>query len=106
MPKFIVKLEHGNTTWYLEWSTVSDAPRTYGMPLAEFREYMRDEYGRSGCRDLDARIERADVNGTSMMHYSCTAKDAFTSNRTGPDESELTYDQIVHKYCVARPTEN
>ena len=37
----IVKLTRGDKSWYLIWSTVADAPATYGMTLEELREHRR-----------------------------------------------------------------
>lgn len=50
---------------YLIWSTVVDAPITYGMTREQLEKYWRDEYGRRGMEDLAERIGRADEKGTS-----------------------------------------
>lgn len=103
MPRFIVKLERGPAAWYLEWSTVVDAPVSYGMPLAEFREYVRAEEGSRGLAELDARLERAEAQGTSLVGSRESARDAVAFNRAGPSESCLTYDELVEEFCINRP---
>lgn len=94
MAKFIVKLDD----YYLEWSTIVDAPTTYGMSEDEFREYYRDEYGRNGSLDLEERLERCKKYGTSMIPGH-TPEDLIVCNRAGPEESELTLKQIKSVYC-------
>lgn len=56
MGRYILKIKDH----YLEWSTVVDAPVTFGMLLPEFKEYYRDEYGRDGYRELKHRLERVE----------------------------------------------
>jgi hypothetical protein len=41
MGRFICKFEDKDDVYYLEWSTVVDAPVTFGMSLEEFKEYYR-----------------------------------------------------------------
>lgn len=100
MPRFIIKLtdEKTNTDYYLEWSTVVDAPVTYGLSLGEFREYYRHEYGQSGMRDFDQRMERVEKTGSSAY------QDGFLStilahNRAGDSEKSLSREQILELYC-------
>src|SRR5689334_10516600 len=89
MPTFICKLDG----MYFEWSTIVDAPTTYGMTLSAFKRYYRDEYGRSGYADLARRLERVKEIGTSsLMHKS--VEDVVAYNRAGPKETSLTLDEI------------
>jgi len=98
MPKFICKFTEGDQSWYLEWSTVVDAPTVFGMSLEEFKEYYKDEYGRQGMWDFDKRLERVEAKGTSsMMHNS--VEEVISGNRAGKDETELTLKQIISYYC-------
>lgn len=104
MGKFIIKLERGDDAWYMEWSTTSDAPSCYGMSLAELRDRCLKKSGTDGVRDWDERVARIDATGTSLLgHPGETAETAIDCNRCGPDEAELSYDQIIDKYCVGRP---
>lgn len=98
MPRFIIKLEG----YYLEWSTIVDAPVTSGMSLAEFKKYIRDEYGREGIRELDQRLVRVESFGTSL-YTPQTPQDAVLCNNAGPGESELTFDEIYKAYCLREP---
>jgi hypothetical protein len=98
MARFIVKLhEH-----YFEYSTIVDAPVTMGMSRAEFDEYYQDVYGTNGMRDLPERMERVEAKGTSA-HGDKDAADTLFLNRAGPDETELTVDEIYQAYCLMQP---
>lgn len=93
MPNLIMKLPNGN---YIEWSTITDAPRTYGMPLGVFERFYREQYGENGMRELPERIARADRKGVSC----CLAglDDYIEANRAGEGETCLTLDEIVEQY--------
>ena len=66
MPRFIVKLSEGDKEWYMEWSTVVDAPVTYGMSLEEFNKYYQEENGLRGMEDLPKRMERVKARGHQL----------------------------------------
>jgi hypothetical protein len=106
MPRYIVKLtdEKTNTNYYLEWSTVVDAPITYGMSLEEFNDYYKEEYGNSGLEQLAARMERVEQKGTSSM-LDASADEVISFNRAGDGETCITKEQIIQKFCIDRPTE-
>jgi hypothetical protein len=70
MPTYIVKLSKDGVDRYFEWSTVVDAPTTYGMALDEFREYYREHYGESGMEQLPGRLARVEKTGCSAYHDS------------------------------------
>jgi len=98
MPRYIVKLDD----YYLEWSTVVDAPVTFGMSLDGFRVYYQAEYGNAGLPVLMKRLERVESKGiSSLIHES--ADDLLTFNRAGPNESTLTRDEILTAYCLMKP---
>lgn len=101
MPRYIVKLED----YYFEWSTIVDAPVTFGMKLDEFKEYYQEAYGTEGMRDLDYRLERVEMFETSSITPT-TIKEMIKGNRAGPDETELTIDEILKAYCLREPIRN
>lgn len=101
MGRFIVKLED----YYLEWSTIVDAPVTFGMSLEQFKEYYQGEYGRSSMVDLERRLERAEKFGTSSLNDSRT-DELIAGNRAGPNETSLTVEEIVKAYCLREPIRN
>lgn len=93
MPRYIVKLTTPAGDRYLEWSTVVDAPVTYGMPLDEFTAYYRDRYGSDSDDAFAARMARVEATGVSAR--DCTVRDVVDYNRAGPNESTLTMKQLI-----------
>jgi hypothetical protein len=99
MPRYICKVANDDQAWYLEWSTVVDAPVSYGMSLEEFKEFYREEYGNQGLGELEERLKRVEQKGTSsMMHDS--VNDLIANNRAGKKETQITKDQIIAYYCT------
>lgn len=98
MARTIVKLNG----YYLEFSSVVDAPVTFGMSLADFKLYYQEAYGSDGMRELDAQLERVEAKGTSSF-IDASAADAMSFNRAGPNESCLTLDEIYQAYCLRVP---
>lgn len=95
MPRYILKLDE----WYFEWSTIVDAPVTYGMTLESFKEYYKFEYGAQGMIGLPARLERVEETGTSALPRQ-TADQLITFNRAGDKEENLSKDLILEKYIL------
>jgi hypothetical protein len=97
MPRYIVCLKRDGKKRFCEWSTVVDAPVTYLLTEAQFREYYEAEYGKAGQADLDARIERAKTNGTSALDGT-TAEELARGNRAGKDEKPLPFDELWDEF--------
>lgn len=91
MGKFIAKL--GDDA-YVEWSTVVDSPTTFVMPRPE----AVAEFG-------EDRIARADRKGTSLLDDPAvrTPDEIVLCNRAGPDESELTVEQMLAAFDPGDP---
>lgn len=98
MPRYLVKLED----YYLEWSTIVDAPVTFGMKLDEFEKYYQEMYGIEGVRNLPYRLERVEMFGTSSITPT-SAEEMIKGNRAGPNEEPLTVDEIFKAYCLQQP---
>jgi hypothetical protein len=105
MPRFICKITDNDQAWYLEWSTVVDAPVTFGMSLENFKEYYKDEYGRQGMEELPQRLERVESKGTSAMLYE-SLEDLISWNRSGKEGSCLSKQQLIDVYCTRIIPEN
>lgn len=102
MGRGIVKLtDDEKNDWFLEWSTVVDAPVTYGMTLKDFTEHYIEEFGETGERELAPRLERVARNGHSFLgdHHGDVIN-VIGGNRAGQNGTELTYRQLVAAYCV------
>lgn len=101
MPRYIVKLTNpkDGRDYYLEWSTITDSPVTYGMSREEFEQHYREEYGISAMRtEWPERMARVDEKGTSSLLY-ISVEDLVSHNRAGPDETPLSVEGILGRYC-------
>lgn len=83
---------------FLEWSTVVDAPVTYGMTPEETRAYVLQRYGDEGAATVDSRMARAVERGTSCISPPYTFADVVAGNRAGPDETELSKADLIRTY--------
>lgn len=101
MPNYICKFTDPDTNqdYYLEWSSVVDAPVTWGMTSEEFAKCYREEYGRSGEEEFEKRMARVDERGTSSR-MDATLNELIRHNRAGKNEMPLTYAQILNDFCI------
>lgn len=98
MPRFIVKFKDK----YMIFSTIVDAPVTYGMTIGELEDYVRMTHGQSGLDDLPKRLERVERYGSSSMGKR-SAEDVMGFNRAGPNEDCLTMEEIYQAYVLRKP---
>lgn len=100
MGNFLFKLTDKGRDYYLEWSTIVDAPVTYGMSLEELEAYILKTYGERGLATLPPRLARIEARGHSAIDDdAATAWEAVWLNRAGDGETWLTLEQMVAKYC-------
>ena len=97
MGRYIVKLECDGQPYYLEWSTIVDAPVTYGMTLEEFKAHYLEIYGTSGMEGFNIRMERVENIGHSAYNES-TLDELISCNRAGEKEKCLTKEEIIDTY--------
>lgn len=88
--------EHGKD-YYLEWSSIVDAPVTNGMDLESFKRYYHNKYGRREFEELPERLARVEASGVSS--HIGNLDDLIVYNRAGDNEEVLTKKQIIEKYC-------
>jgi hypothetical protein len=91
MPRFAIKIKDR----FFLWSTIVDAPISYatdkdGILSVMCREFPNQE---NAVRE---HVERADLTGCGDMYYSLD--EVISGNRAGPDETELTIDEIYKAY--------
>lgn len=89
MPTFICKAEGR----YFNWSTIVDAPVSEPMTLDEFKVDYAAQFGSEGMRTLPERLERVEATGCSSRDGG-TFESLVSCNRFGPNESELTLEQV------------
>lgn len=92
MGKFIIQIKDK----YFEWSTIVDAPVTFGMSHEELFNYIKREQGEQGLRLLPMRLERVNQKGTSAI--GSTIDDLISGNRAGINENKLSIDEIYDLY--------
>lgn len=105
MPRYIVKFTDSKTQkdYYLEWSSIVDAPVTYGVSLDEFKDYYLQKYGSSSSQELQERLVRVQETGTSDMLDRSPVEKWTAFNRAGKDERKLSYKQLIRQYCLRYP---
>jgi hypothetical protein len=91
MANFIIKLidKRDGREVYFDWSTTVDAPVSQGMTREQLAGYFTDA--------LAPRLERVDLKGTSS-HLHASAAENIAGNRAGPNETELTAQEIIERY--------
>lgn len=98
MPQYIIKIKD----YYLDWSTIVDAPLTYGMSLAEYKTFYQRRFGSEAMPQLAARLQRSERYGSSAMPPQ-SAEQITSFNRAGPNEACLTFEGIYRHYCLGEP---
>lgn len=85
---------------FFTWSTIVDAPITFGVSREEYEEDFRIEKGLDAfVHELPARMERALAKGTSSMSHG-SLEDLVGHNYAGFGGTRLTFEQIIQIYCV------
>lgn len=98
MGRAIIKIKD----YYLIWSSVVDAPVSFGMNRVELEKWLKEEYGRAGLSDWLRMIPRVDEIGTSFYERD-SVEDTIDGNRAGPMGACLTLDEIYTAYCLQEP---
>lgn len=92
MGRCIVKIKDR----YFLWSTVVDAPISYGMDKHDIKMFLLRSINYITAEIIDISLERADENGCSFPQESL--EEILMCNRAGDDETELTAEEIYDKY--------
>ena len=96
MSKFICKVELSKGTRYFLWSTVVDAPITYPLPFEDFiKEYLNNALVEAKT-ELEERMARAEVKGTSARAYKSFEELAYV-NCYGDNGEPLTVTEVFEQ---------
>lgn len=88
--------------YFFEWSTVVDAPVTYGVDLEQFTDYYRSRYGELDFEhEWPKRLERALATGCSSR-IDRDLRSMVSFNHAGFEGTCLTFEQIIQIYCVEK----
>lgn len=96
MPRITYKVPVDGVDYYIEWSTIVDAPVTNGMMLEDFKDWVKDEYGNRGLEDFE-RYSLPQVKELTNRN--------IVGNRAGDKETTLTLDEIIQQYII-EPNKN
>lgn len=101
MSRYIIKLtdKRDLKDYYLEWSTIVDAPVTYGMYLEGFKAYYQQEYGRSGMRELPERLKRVEEKGTSAYPPFDSVDETLSTYDLNRDKVGDQREYILENFC-------
>lgn len=99
MARSIVKIhdELRNKDYYMEWSSIVDAPVTYGMNLEEFKIHYKQRYGTEGMIGLPERLKRVEEYGTT--ENNTRVDEYYEFNRAGKNETCIGKEEILERYC-------
>jgi hypothetical protein len=81
---------------YFEWSSIVDAPISYGMTFEQLMGYYRYQYGQSGVEGLERDRAKLEETGTTYRRH--TAEEVIDMNRAGENEEKLTADEIYERF--------
>lgn len=94
MPRFIC---HHEGRWNI-YTTVADGfCFIRSLSIDELRAWYQEEYGRHGLDNLQPRIDRALVKGTSSLIHD-SLEQMLDCNRAGENETELTAAECIRRF--------
>ena len=101
MARYIIKIhdEKFNKDYYLEWSTVTDAPASFGYSSEEFRKYYKEKYGPEAVLLLDERLKRVEKRGVSARAPLDDLEEFLENNRAGENGQQISQEEILEDYC-------
>jgi hypothetical protein len=104
MPTFPIKLATVIGDRYLMWSTIVDAPVTYGMEREEFLAWYKDEYGARGEVDpiIMYSVDKHGLPPLALTYWK-TIRNLVAYNRAGDDEATISLGEIIRRYCIEIP---
>lgn len=102
MGTIILKLtdEHTNFDYYIEWSSVIDAPISVGMDIESFKKYYLEKYGTVEKQNICELLKRVDKSGTSSRFE--TLPETLSFNRAGKNETTLSKNKLIQHYCIEK----
>jgi len=85
---------------YNIYSTISDGfIWTESINLEQLEEYIKEELGNKGLKDLPSRLKRAHGHGHSSIPY-CSLGNFLCCNRAGAAEVHLTTQECIERFLT------
>ncbi len=78
---------------FMEWTSVSDSPRSPLLTEEQFITYWRKEYGWNRMWDLPKILSDVKRKGTSALGH--TVDEILRDNRAGKNEEKLSRKEII-----------
>lgn len=98
MPRIVAKFATPAGDRYLVWSTIVEAPITFGMELDDLVDWISEQMGKDYAEQfVETRIPRIERTGTSTGE---AVTELIRLNRAGLGETRLTLEQIIDFFCV------
>ena len=97
--KFIIRLNDGERDYFLEWSTVVEAPTTIGLDEGEMRALLLKEGIEDLKKEIAERMKRAKDKKANSGHYGTTLDKIIRFNRAGNQDKCLTKEELIETYC-------
>jgi hypothetical protein len=91
---YIIKLIDGEQELYMEYSTITDAPVTDLVPLAQFKQCYEWKHGK---KDFAQRMQRVEEKGISSINYN-SAEELLKNNRAGEGGKNISIREIIKRY--------
>lgn len=86
---------------YLIWSSVVDAPITYGMNLEEIKRYCVIEYDMSFL-EIESKLKIVEEKGTSSYLFK-NVDDQIALNHAGENGECLSKEEVIKAFCSGIP---
>ncbi len=97
MPRYILKLQDR----YFEWSTVVDAPVGGPWTREQALAHVTQQIIEHAACNAQAQLAFCDLFGVNTDQRDFRIGDLLLGNRAGPNESELTAEEIYQRYSPA-----
>lgn len=98
----VIKVDNGGEERFLVWSSIVDAPVTFGCTADEVMQFFLDRAARDARESAERALSEARDPQLSRQ-WEARLEDVVVVNRAGPGEAALTADEIVEFY-VRRQT--
>ena len=85
---------------YNFYTTIADgAVFEDALTLEQVKDYIEEQYGQQGLRNLPDRLQRAKEKGTSSL-IDESISDTLRCNRAGENEEHLTDDEFIKQFLT------
>ena len=95
----IIKIQDGDSGYYMEWSTALGAPLSDGMSFKDLIRYLKYKYGSKIFEDISEGLPRLETMGTSHLNETLSSLIFDYRGKMLGASSEQIKEQLLNKYC-------